>query len=52
MITADQVIYIDTVFVADPLLAEKDGRFLMLFEALNSQSGHGDIGLTVVDGKN
>ncbi len=52
VLTGKDIDDIDAVFVADPFMAFKNGKYYMYFEVLNRESDHGDIGYaTSLDGK-
>lgn len=52
VLTAADVTDVRADFVADPFMVNEKGKWYMFFEVLNSDSGHGDVGLAVSgDGK-
>jgi len=45
VLTADDVSDVDALFVADPFMARRDGRWFMFFEVMNRGRRRGEIGL-------
>ena len=44
VITKKDVVDVDAIFVADPFMTYKDGKYTMFFEVMNRHTNQGDIG--------